>query len=99
MAWYGSNLGGFYSLHLLTWQLGSSLHAIKVFANPRWEDFEYEYVNDNPTGWFGDGWTENEKLDKINVNYLDDDQIDFPQSVQVWKGSEAREGCMVRTNM
>ena len=56
---------------------------MKVFANPRWEDFDYEYVNDNPTGWFGDGWTENEKNDTINVNYLDDDQIDFPQPVQV----------------
>ncbi|KAJ5439050.1 uncharacterized protein N7458_010048 [Penicillium daleae] len=62
---------------------GSSLHAMKVFANPRWEDFDYEYVNDNATGWFGDGWTENEKNDAINVNYLDDDQIDFPQPVQV----------------
>ncbi|KAJ5166262.1 uncharacterized protein N7482_005043 [Penicillium canariense] len=60
---------------------GSSLHAMKVFANPRWEDFDYQYVNDNPTGWFGDGWTENEKLDKINVDYLDDDQIDFPRPV------------------
>ncbi|CAI7612505.1 unnamed protein product [Penicillium manginii] len=57
---------------------GSSLHAMKVFAQPRWEDYEYEYVNDNPFGWIGDGWTENEKNDKIHVNYLDDDQVDFP---------------------
>ena len=56
---------------------------MKVFANPRWEDFDYEYVNDNPTGWFGDGWTENEKHDRINVNYLDDDQVDFPPPVKV----------------
>lgn len=58
---------------------GSSLHAMKAFANPRWEDFEYEYVDDNPTGWLGDGWTENEKYNRISVDYLDDDQIDFPQ--------------------
>ncbi|KAJ5825359.1 hypothetical protein N7474_002497 [Penicillium riverlandense] len=58
---------------------GSSLHAMKAFANPRWEDFEYEYVDDNPTGWLGDGWTENEKYNRINVDYLDDDQIDFPR--------------------
>lgn len=83
MAWYGSNLGGFLLVAFTNLKLGSSLHAMKVFANPRWEDFDYEYVNDNATGWFGDGWTENEKHGKINVNYLDDDQIDFPQPVQV----------------
>lgn len=54
---------------------------MKVFAHPRWEDFEYEYVNGNPNGWIGDGWTENEKNKVINVNYLDDDQIDFPVPV------------------
>ncbi|KAK9852250.1 hypothetical protein MYU51_008649 [Penicillium brevicompactum] len=57
---------------------GSSLHAMKAFAHPRWEDFEYEYVNDNAFGWLGDGWTQNEKRNTINVDYLDDDQIDFP---------------------
>lgn len=56
---------------------------MKVFANPHWEDFEYKYVNDNPTGWLGDIWTENEKMNKINVDYLDDDQIDFPQPTVV----------------
>ncbi|KAJ5560246.1 hypothetical protein N7513_002645 [Penicillium frequentans] len=58
--------------------LGSSIHSMKVFSNPRWEDFEYDYLNENPMGWIGDGWTENEKYKKINVDYLDDDQIDFP---------------------
>ncbi|KAJ5754168.1 uncharacterized protein N7511_008321 [Penicillium nucicola] len=57
---------------------GSSLHSIKTFKNPRWEDFEYEYVDDNASGWLGDGWTENEKNEVINVDYLDDEQIDFP---------------------
>jgi hypothetical protein len=51
---------------------------MKAFANPRWEDFEYEYVDDNASGWLGDGWTENEKNNVINVDYLDDEQIDFP---------------------
>ena len=51
---------------------------MKVFKQPRWEDFDYEYVNDNPFGWIGDGWTDNEKNNKINVDYLDDDQIEFP---------------------
>lgn len=52
---------------------------MKIFATPRWEDFDFTYVNDNPMGWLGDGWTENEKLDQVNVDYLDDDQVDFPQ--------------------
>jgi hypothetical protein len=53
-----------------------------VFEHPRWEDFEYEYVGDSPMGWLGDGWTENEKYNKINVDYLDDEQIDFPQPIK-----------------
>ncbi|KAJ5372949.1 hypothetical protein N7517_004955 [Penicillium concentricum] len=57
---------------------GSSLHSMKALANPRWEDFEYWYVNNNASGWIGDGWTENEKQNKINVNYLDDNEVDFP---------------------
>jgi hypothetical protein len=60
---------------------GSSLHSLKALAYPRWEDYAYDYVNDNPNGWLGDGWTENEKLKKINVDYLNDDEVDFPTNV------------------
>ncbi|KAL1972597.1 hypothetical protein VTN31DRAFT_7011 [Thermomyces dupontii] len=60
---------------------GSSLHALKTFANPRWEDFEYRYINDNPNGWIGDGWTVAERNKAISVDYLEDDQIDFPPIV------------------
>ncbi|RJE26343.1 monooxygenase [Aspergillus sclerotialis] len=60
---------------------GSSLHAMKALSHPRWEDFEYDYENDNPNTWIGDGWTENEKNKVVNVDYLDDDQVDFPTSV------------------
>jgi len=56
---------------------------MKVLAHPRWEDYDYEYVNNNPTGWFGDGWVEKEKNNTIDVDYLDDDQIDFPPPVKV----------------
>ncbi|KAF7715379.1 Flavin-containing monooxygenase [Penicillium ucsense] len=62
---------------------GSSLHAMEVFASPRWEDFDIEYVNNNPMSWLGDGWTQNKKLDQINVDYLDDDRVDFPQPVEI----------------
>ncbi|KAL4794375.1 hypothetical protein BDV19DRAFT_390214 [Aspergillus venezuelensis] len=60
---------------------GSSLHAMKALASPRWEDYTYEYVNDNPNGWIGDGWAEDERNKIISVDYLDDDQIDFPSAV------------------
>ncbi|KAI9372301.1 hypothetical protein BJX61DRAFT_542852 [Aspergillus egyptiacus] len=60
---------------------GSSLHAMKALGYPRWEDWTYEYVNDNPNGWIGDGWAEDERNKIINVDYLDDDQIDFPTAV------------------
>lgn len=51
---------------------------MEIFENPRWEDFDYKYVNDNPMGWFGDGWTENERNHCVSVSYLDDENIDFP---------------------
>ncbi|PWY90427.1 flavin-binding monooxygenase [Aspergillus sclerotioniger CBS 115572] len=60
---------------------GSSLHSLRVLSQPRWEDFRYEYVGDNANGWIGNGWTENEKNNDINVDYLDDDQVDFPWAV------------------
>lgn len=61
--------------------IGSSLHAFKAMAYPRWEDYEYEYVNDNPNGWLGNGWTENEWNKTVSVDYLDDDQIDYPSKL------------------
>ncbi|KAJ5772313.1 hypothetical protein N7520_002842 [Penicillium odoratum] len=66
---------------------GSSIHAMKVFSNPHLEDFEYEYLNNNPWGWIGDGWTENEKHKRINVDYLNEDQIDFPHSIIIQNGA------------
>ncbi|KAL4995553.1 hypothetical protein BDV10DRAFT_196629 [Aspergillus recurvatus] len=60
---------------------GSSIHAMKALASPRWEDYTYDYVNDNPNGWLGDGWAEDERNKIIKVDYLDDDQVDFPTSV------------------
>lgn len=53
-----------------------------ALAHPRWEDFNYVYVDDNPFGWLGDGWTENEKHKRINVDYLNEENIDFPLVVE-----------------
>lgn len=54
---------------------------MKAFSHPRWEDFEYDYEDDNPNSWLGNGETENEKNKTVNVDYLDDDQVDFPTPV------------------
>ena len=51
---------------------------MEVLRHPRWEDFVFKYVGDNQMGWFGDGWTENERNGCVNVDYLDDENIDFP---------------------
>lgn len=56
---------------------------MKVLSNPRWEDFDYEYLHDKPLGWLGNGWTDNEKNNTVNVDYLDDAQVDFPNSLVV----------------
>ncbi|KAI0342829.1 FAD/NAD-binding domain-containing protein [Trametopsis cervina] len=41
---------------------GSILHAIKTLKHPRWEDFNYERLDDTPNRlyWIGDGQTVNE---------------------------------------
>jgi len=62
---------------------GSSLHAMEALSHPRWEDFEYTYVNANPFGWMGNGWTQNELDKNINVDYLNVENIDFPRPQQV----------------
>ena len=36
---------------------GSSLHAYETLSRHRWEDWEYEYVDDNASAWLGNGWT------------------------------------------
>ena len=59
---------------------GSSLHAIRALERPRWEDFEYTYVDGNAFGWIGDGWSELDKRDELDKTWYLDDQkmIDEP---------------------
>lgn len=42
---------------------GSNLHSIHAMEHPRWEDYDYERVDDTPNRlfWLGDGQTVNEK--------------------------------------
>lgn len=51
---------------------------MRALEHPRWEDFVYEYVHDNPYGWIGNGWTLEEKEKRVRVDYLNRDQIDYP---------------------
>lgn len=44
---------------------GSTLHALRMYKHPRWEDFEYELrdedVEGNSLHWLGDGQTYNDQ--------------------------------------
>ncbi|KAM0208249.1 hypothetical protein ACHAQD_011668 [Fusarium lateritium] len=58
---------------------GSSLHAVRTMSNPRWEDFDYQYCDDDEFGWFGNGWTLAEKFVTDELEsltwYLNDTKI------------------------
>lgn len=63
---------------------GSSLHAVAALSRPRWEDFEYTYVDENPFGWFGDGWSVGDRSGdpKLQTFYLDNQHFlheDIPE--------------------
>ncbi|KAG5641634.1 hypothetical protein DXG03_004557 [Asterophora parasitica] len=55
---------------------GSALHAARALAHPRWEDFEYEQLDDpvkNRFYWLGDGQTVDDKDpngDRMAPNFL-----------------------------
>ncbi|KJA28573.1 hypothetical protein HYPSUDRAFT_34011 [Hypholoma sublateritium FD-334 SS-4] len=60
---------------------GSPMHAARALAHPRWEDFNYEFVDGavNRFYWFGDGNSVadvNEHADK--AWYLRPENIDYP---------------------
>lgn len=42
---------------------GSTLHAVRALEHPRWEDYNYERLDNvsNRMHWLGDGQTYNEK--------------------------------------
>ncbi|EPQ56351.1 FAD/NAD P-binding domain-containing protein [Gloeophyllum trabeum ATCC 11539] len=60
---------------------GSSLHCLRAFAHPRWEDFDYQPLDPvkNRFYWLGDGQTYNEKtLTGDRAWYLNPDEVDYP---------------------
>jgi len=68
-------------------------YARYTYANPRWEDFQYEMLDDlddNPMGWLGNGLT----LAIIQGGYLTDhlDDVDIPPIInKVVENLEAAE--------
>ena len=64
-SWYKSPAGG----RVTALWPGSSLHAIRTFQQPRWEDFDYEYVDGNHFGWIGSGWSEGDFGDAESKSY------------------------------
>ena len=76
---------------------GSSLHAIRALERPRWEDFEYEYVDGNPWGWFGDGWSERDRDNAADKTYYLDGQRMLDQPLLERVGLNGPEGDLART--
>ncbi|OAL43037.1 FAD/NAD(P)-binding domain-containing protein [Pyrenochaeta sp. DS3sAY3a] len=60
---------------------GSQLHGSYVFANPRWEDYEYEIRDElkgNPLEWLGNGLTKGQLVGEHTTDYLDTAELDVP---------------------
>ncbi|CAF9938224.1 MAG: hypothetical protein HETSPECPRED_000993 [Heterodermia speciosa] len=68
-SWYNSGKPGS-RIHGL-WP-GSGIHVTTVRREPRWEDWEYEYLSGNRFEWYlGNGWTKKERdLDSDATSYL-----------------------------
>lgn len=66
----------------LTTSSGSCLHAVRALEHPRWEDYNYEYLDPGVKSklyWLGDGSTYNEKyMVGDTAWYLNDDELDIP---------------------
>ncbi|KAH7367036.1 hypothetical protein B0T11DRAFT_221447 [Plectosphaerella cucumerina] len=60
---------------------GSILHAMEVFRAPRWEDFDFEAMDENRLRWLGNGWSmcvmEQEEQGDPSW-YLNADVVDVP---------------------
>ena len=78
------------SLNVIRIRPGSSLHAVRTFEYPRWEDYDYTFFDPpknakGETGkrtrwqWLGDGSTYNEKtMTGDRAWYLDPGYLDVP---------------------
>ncbi|KAL4863520.1 hypothetical protein BDV12DRAFT_206405 [Aspergillus spectabilis] len=49
---------------------GSSLHCLKAWRRVRWEDYELRPYDGNAFGWFGNGWTLDERRQEVDARTL-----------------------------
>ena len=76
---------------------GSSLHAIRVLERPRWEDFEYTYVDGNEFGWIGDGWSTLDRLEDADRTYYLNNQQMIHQPLEERSDMKGMVGDLART--
>uniref|UniRef100_A0A8H7KFR0 FAD/NAD(P)-binding domain-containing protein n=1 Tax=Bionectria ochroleuca TaxID=29856 RepID=A0A8H7KFR0_BIOOC len=70
---------------------GSAIHLRKALEHPRWEDFEYESMDEDSLAWMGDGLVLAQLSVDSTTGYLD--LVDVPDS-EIYKGV-AIEGARV----
>ncbi|OQU95341.1 hypothetical protein CLAIMM_01563 [Cladophialophora immunda] len=68
---------------------GSAGHVTLVRKEPRWEDWEYEYLHESGNrliGWFGNGWTRKERDDHEDMTaYLQlEGTVDLRELHEKW---------------
>lgn len=65
----------------IAYYCGNALNLLYAQRNPRWEDWEYIYLDemeDNPLSWLGNGYTLADYDGSTRTKYLDPSEIDFP---------------------
>jgi hypothetical protein len=72
--------------------------------NPRWEDFDYKYLNEmdgNPMTWLGNGYTISDYDGSSRTTYLDRSLIDYPPipDLEVNGNSHMREDPNVKSSV
>ena len=57
----------------LMYSSGSAMHAAKTLAHPRWEDFNYEFLDGvkNRLHWLGDGNTVADRDPKADSKFFE----------------------------
>jgi len=58
---------------ILAYSLGSAMHAAKALVHPRWEDFNYEFLDGvkNRLHWLGDGNTVADRDPKADSKFFE----------------------------
>lgn len=86
-SWYRKDGQGVPSEHVTGLWPGSTLHCIEALRNPRWEDYQYEYLEEengadvNLMGWLGNGWAVNQL--EVEVRDVDLSWYLFPEWLDV----------------